>query len=98
MCLLDSKHVMDTQGGQSDILKSCGELVAEVGPEFDYLWIPSRLEKSRVSNGSHTEVSEHLFLHRSWSWRTRRDWAGPGEGFPCGTEWACVCNIPPWRP
>lgn len=44
MCLLDSKHVLDTRGGQSDGPKSCGKLVAELEAEFDYLWILFRLE------------------------------------------------------
>lgn len=64
--MLDSKHVLDTEGGQSDIPKSWGELIAEVEPELDYLWILFRLEKRGVSSGSHTEVSEQLFLQR-WS-------------------------------
>lgn len=47
MCLLDFKNVLDTQGGQRDISKICGELVSEVGPELDYLWILFRLGKKR---------------------------------------------------
>lgn len=44
MRLLDSKHVLDTRGGQSKSPKNCGKLVAELEAEFDYLWILFRLE------------------------------------------------------
>lgn len=50
MCLLESKHDLDTRGGQSNsfqncyISENCGKLVAELEAEFDYLWILFRLE------------------------------------------------------
>lgn len=44
MCLLESKHDLDTRGGQSNSSENCGKLVAELEAEFDYLWILFRLQ------------------------------------------------------